>query len=191
MNKRCDWCGEDPLYVSYHDKEWGVPVYDDDTLFEFLLLEGAQAGLSWITVLRKREGYRKAFDGFDFQKIARYTDKKLNRLMKDEGIIRNRLKIFSARGNAIAFMQLQKEYGSFSDFIWSYVDRTPVVNRVQKMSDVASNTELSDSISKDLKKKGFKFVGSTIIYAFLQAAGLVNDHAADCFRFQECQKLAK
>ena len=191
MTKRCSWCGDDPLYVNYHDQEWGVPVYDDDALFEFLLLEGAQAGLSWITVLRKREGYRRAFDGFDFRKIARYTDKKLNSLMKDEGIVRNRLKIFSARGNAIAFMQIQKEYGSFSDYIWSYVDRKPVVNRIKKMSDVASNTDLSDSISKDLKKKGFKFVGSTIIYAFLQAAGLVNDHAIDCFRFQQCQELAK
>ncbi len=191
INQRCGWCGDDPLYVSYHDQEWGVPIYDDHTLFEFLLLEGAQAGLSWITVLRKREGYRRAFDGFDFQKIARYSDKKLNSLMIDEGIVRNRLKIFGARQNAIAFIQTQKEHGSFSEYIWSYVDGKPIVNQVKRTQDVVPKNDLSDAISKDLKKKGFKFVGSTITYAFLQAAGLVNDHAVDCFRYEDCQKLAQ
>ena len=186
MINRCSWCGEDPLYVDYHDKEWGVPLFDDTELFECLCLEGAQAGLSWITVLRKREGYRMAFDNFDYQKIAKYSDKKLAKLVKNEGIVRNRLKIISVRQNAIAFIQIQKEWGSFSNFIWDYVDNKPVV---RPDSDVPSSTDLSERISKDLKKRGFKFVGSTIIYAFMQAVGLVNDHAPDCFRYEECQKL--
>tara|TARA_S200000501_G_C20501683_1_gene602902 strand:+ start:12 stop:575 length:564 start_codon:yes stop_codon:yes gene_type:complete len=186
MINRCSWCGEDPLYVEYHDKEWGVPLFNDTELFECLCLEGAQAGLSWITVLRKREGYRMAFDNFDYRKIAKYSDKKLAKLIKNEGIIRNRLKIMSVRQNAIAFLEVQKEWGNFSNFIWDYVDNKPIV---RSDSEMLSSTELSERISKDLKKRGFKFVGSTIIYAFMQAVGLVNDHSRDCFRYEECQKL--
>ena len=186
MINRCGWCGDDPLYVNYHDQEWGVPLHEDTALFECLTLEGAQAGLSWITVLRKREGYRSAFDHFDYQKIAKYSDKKLERLIGDENIIRNRLKIMSVRQNAIAFIQVQKEWGSFSNFIWHYVDNKPIL-RLE--SEVPSSTKLSERISKDLKRMGFKFVGSTIIYAFMQAAGLVNDHSINCFRYEEIQKL--
>jgi len=189
--KRCEWCGDDPLYVKYHDEEWGVPVYDDEIFYEFLLLEGAQAGLSWITVLRKREGYRKAFKGFDYHKISRFSDNKLNDMMDDDGIVRNRLKIFSARQNAIAFLEIQKEFGSFSDFIWSYVDYKPVVNRFETIGEIKATTDLSDLISKDLKKRGFNFVGSTIVYAFLQATGIVNDHKTGCFRHGECKKKAR
>ena len=189
--KRCEWCGDDPLYVKYHDEEWGVPVYDDEIFYEFLLLEGAQAGLSWITVLRKREGYRKAFKGFDYHKISRFSDNKLNQMMDDDGIVRNRLKIFSARQNAIAFLEIQKEFGSFSDFIWSYVDYKPVVNRFETIGEIKATTDLSDLISKDLKKRGFNFVGSTIVYAFLQATGIVNDHKTGCFRHGECKKKAR
>ena len=189
--KRCEWCGDDPLYVKYHDEEWGVPVYDDEIFYEFLLLEGAQAGLSWITVLRKREGYRKAFKGFDYHKISRFSDNKLNDMMDDDGIVRNRLKIFSARQNAIAFLEIQKEFGSFSDFIWSYVDCKPVVNRIKTIGEIKATTDLSDLISKDLKKRGFNFVGSTIVYAFLQATGIVNDHKTGCFRHGECKKKAR
>ena len=186
MINRCSWCGDDPLYVDYHDQEWGVPLYEDTALFECLTLEGAQAGLSWITVLRKREGYRSAFDHFDYPIIAKYSDKKLNKLIGDENIIRNRLKIMSVRQNAIAFIQVQKEWGSFSNFIWHYVDYQPIL---RLDGEVPSSTKLSDRISKDLKRMGFKFVGSTIIYAFMQAAGLVNDHSLDCFRYEECQQL--
>lgn len=189
--KRCEWCGDDPLYVKYHDEEWGVPVYDDEIFYEFLLLEGAQAGLSWITVLRKREGYRKAFKGFDYHKISRFSDNKLNDMMDDDGIVRNRLKIFSARQNAIAFLEIQKEFGSFSDFIWSYVDYKPVVTRFETIGEIKATTDLSDLISKDLKKRGFNFVGSTIVYAFLQATGIVNDHKTGCFRHGECKKKAR
>ena len=189
--KRCEWCGDDPLYVKYHDEEWGVPVYDDEIFYEFLLLEGAQAGLSWITVLRKREGYRKAFKGFDYHKISRFSDNKLNQMMDDDGIVRNRLKIFSARQNAIAFLEIQREFGSFSDFIWSYVDYKPVVNRFETIGEIKATTDLSDLISKDLKKRGFNFVGSTIVYAFLQATGIVNDHKTGCFRHGECKKKAR
>lgn len=189
--KRCEWCGDDPLYVKYHDKEWGVPVYDDETFYEFLLLEGAQAGLSWITVLRKREGYRKAFKGFDYHKISRFSDNKLNDMMDDDGIVRNRLKIFSARQNAIAFLEIQRELGSFSDFIWSYVDYKPVVTRFETIGEIKATTDLSDLISKDLKKRGFNFVGSTIVYAFLQATGIVNDHKTACFRHEECKQKVR
>ena len=189
--KRCEWCGDEPLYVKYHDEEWGVPVYDDEIFYEFLLLEGAQAGLSWITVLRKREGYRKAFKGFDYHKISHFSDNKLNQMMDDDGIVRNRLKIFSARQNAIAFLEIQKEFGSFSNFIWSYVDYKPVVNRFETIGEIKATTDLSDLISKDLKKRGFNFVGSTIVYAFLQATGIVNDHKTGCFRHGECKKKAR
>ena len=186
MNKnRCSWCGETPLYVDYHDKEWGVPVYDDDRLFEFLVLETFQAGLSWITVLRKRENFKLAFDNFDYQKIAKYDDKKFERLIQDAGIIRNKLKIKATISNAIAFMDIQKEFGSFSKYIWDFVNGKPIVNQWKTLNEIPAKTELSDVISKDLKKRGFKFVGSTVIYAHMQATGMVNDHIVDCFRYQE------
>ena len=190
MAKRCQWCGDDALYVSYHDEEWGVPVRDDHTLFEFLVLEGAQAGLSWITILRKREGYRRLFDNFDAQKIARYTDRKLERLLLDPAIIRNRLKVFGTRKNARAFLQTQEEFGSFSDYMWNFVDGTPIQNSWKSMKQVPATTPLSDTISKDMKKRGFTFVGSTIVYAHMQATGMVNDHTVDCFRHRECKALA-
>ena len=191
MVKRCQWCGDDPLYVAYHDDEWGVPVYDDRTLFEFLMLEGAQAGLSWITVLRKREGYRALFDNFEPARVARYTDRKLERLLTEERIVRNRLKVHSARRNARAFLAVQDEWGSFSDYIWHFTDGRPLQNNRRSLSEVPASTELSDSISRDLKRRGFNFVGSTIVYAFLQATGVVNDHTRDCFRYQACKKLAR
>ena len=191
MPKRCQWCGEDELYQRYHDEEWGVPCHDDQQLFEFLILEGAQAGLAWITVLRKREGYRQLFDGFDVAKIARYSDAKLDKLLLNPAIIRNRLKVYSARQNARAFIKVQQEFGSFSDYIWAFVDHQPIQNLVGSMADLPASTELSDQISKDLKKRGFNFVGSTIMYAYLQACGLVNDHATDCYRRQACKKLAQ
>ncbi len=191
MLNRCDWCGDDPLYVEYHDTEWGVPLYDDDTLFEFLMLEGAQAGLAWITVLRKREGYRAVFDGFDAEKIARYTDRKLDKILQDARIIRNRLKVYSARQNARAFLKVQEEVGSFSDYMWQFVDGTPIQNSWRSMKEVPASTPLSDTISKDLKKRGFNFVGSTIVYAHMQATGMVNDHLVSCFRHEECKALAR
>ncbi|MEN8123511.1 MAG: DNA-3-methyladenine glycosylase I [Bacteroidota bacterium] len=189
MNKnRCSWCGEDPLYMQYHDKEWGVPVYKDDKLFEFLILETFQAGLSWITVLRKRENFKKVFDHFDYQKIAKYNDEKFGELIQDTGIIRNKLKIKATISNAIAFMEVQKEFGSFSKYIWGFVDYKPIENSWKSLDEIPSKTELSNKISIDLKKRGFKFVGSTIIYAHMQATGMVNDHVVDCFRFKEVQK---
>ncbi len=191
MLNRCGWCGDDPLYVEYHDTEWGVPLYDDDTLFEFLMLEGAQAGLAWITVLRKREGYRAVFDGFNAEKIARYTDRKLDKILQDPRIIRNRLKVYSARQNARAFLQVQEEVGSFSDYIWKFVDGSPIQNHWRSMKEVPASTPLSDTISKDLKKRGFNFVGSTIVYAHMQATGMVNDHLVSCFRHEECKALAR
>ncbi len=191
MTKRCNWCGTDPLYVEYHDAEWGVPLYDDATLFEFLLLEGAQAGLAWITVLRKREGYRTLFDGFDPEKIARYSDRKLDKLLEDPRIIRNRLKVHSARQNARAFLKVQEEKGSFSDYMWNFVDGSPIQNRWSSMREVPPSTALSDTISKDLKKRGFNFVGSTIVYAHMQATGMVNDHLVSCFRHEEVKALAR
>ncbi|MFK8050990.1 MAG: DNA-3-methyladenine glycosylase I [Halioglobus sp.] len=190
MKKRCAWCGDDPLYVRYHDEEWGVPVRDDKTLFEFIILEGAQAGLAWITVLRKREGYRDIFDDFDAQKIARYSDKKLENILLDPRIIRNRLKVFGARKNAKAFIQVQKEFGNFAEYMWGFVDGTPIQNAWKDMGGVPATTEISDAMSKDLKKRGFTFVGSTIMYAHMQATGMVNDHSVDCFRRKECKKLA-
>jgi DNA-3-methyladenine glycosylase I len=178
---RCGWCGTDPLYVKYHDEEWGKPVYDDRTLFEFLVLEGAQAGLSWITILRRREGYRKAFANFDPVRVAQFTPADAERLMQDNGIIRNRLKIQSTIRNAQIFLDIQKEFGSFSEFIWGYLpEKKPIVNHWKSLKDVPASTELSDKIAKDLKKRGIKFFGTTICYAHMQATGMVNDHLVDC-----------
>ncbi|HEX2877647.1 MAG TPA: DNA-3-methyladenine glycosylase I [Polyangiaceae bacterium] len=188
---RCGWAGEDPTYVAYHDTEWGVPVYDDRLLFEFLVLEGAQAGLSWITILRKRDAYRKAFAGFDPEKVARFNAKKIDALMQDAGIVRNRLKIESAVKNARAFLKLQEELGSFSDYQWGFVDGKPVQNRFASMKEIPPRSPVSDALSKDLKKRGFNFVGSTIMYAHMQAVGMVNDHIDACFRQAPCSKLGK
>jgi DNA-3-methyladenine glycosylase I len=182
--KRCTWPTNE-LAIRYHDEEWGTPLHDERGLFEFLILEGAQAGLSWDTILRKRENYRKAFDGFDVNKVARYTDKKVAKLLQDEGIIRNRLKIASAISNAKAFLKVQKEFGSFDNYIWSFVDGKPIVNKRTGPGQVPTRTDISDAISKDLKKRGFNFVGSTIMYAFMQATGMVNDHLVSCFRYKE------
>lgn len=182
---RCNWCVGDPLYESYHDEEWGVPVYDDDTLFEFLILETFQAGLSWITVLRKRENFRKAFDNFDYKKIAKYDQSKIDLLLQDAGIIRNKLKVNATITNALAFMKVQEEFGSFSKYIWGFVDGKPINNGFKNLSEVPANTPLSDTLSKDLKKRGFKFVGSTVVYAHMQATGMVNDHETGCFRYNE------
>ncbi|NNM58394.1 MAG: DNA-3-methyladenine glycosylase I [Legionellales bacterium] len=178
---RCHWVNSDPLYLEYHDHEWGVPVYDDLKLFEFLILEGAQAGLSWITILKRRENYRQAFDHFNPEKIATYDDNKLLLLRNDAGIIRNRLKIEAAVINAKACLQVKEEYGSFADYIWHFVDGKPIINVWESASLVPAQTPLSDKMAKDLKKRGFKFVGSTICYAFMQAVGMVNDHTQDCF----------
>jgi DNA-3-methyladenine glycosylase I len=183
MKQRCFWVTDDKLYQDYHDNEWGIPVYDDETLFEFLLLETFQAGLSWVTILNKRENFRKAFDNFDYQKIATYSESKYNTLLQDKGIIRNKLKIRSAITNAQLFMEIQKEFGSFSKYFWSFVNNTPIVNKFKNRLEVPANTPLSDQISKDLKKRGFKFVGSTVVYAFMQATGLVNDHTKNCFKY--------
>ena len=182
---RCAWSVGDPLYEAYHDNEWGVPVYDDDALFEFLILETFQAGLSWITVLRKRENFRKAFDNFDYKKITQYNQKKIDELLQDAGIIRNKLKVNATITNAQAFMKIQEEFGSFSKYIWAYVDGKPIKNKFEDHSKLPANTLLSDTISKDLKKRGFKFVGSTVIYAHMQATGMVNDHEVNCFRYNE------
>jgi DNA-3-methyladenine glycosylase I len=181
--KKCGWCLGDPLYEAYHDEEWGVPVRDDDTLFEFLILETFQAGLSWITILRKRDNFRKAFDHFDYRKIASYKQGKIDVLLQDAGIIRNRLKILATVSNARAFMNIQKEFGSFSDYIWAFVDGKPIKNTLEDHRQAPAQTELSEKISKDLKKRGFKFVGSTVIYAHMQATGMVNDHEISCFRY--------
>ena len=183
MKSRCFWVSDSKLYQEYHDNEWGQPVYDDETLFEFLVLETFQAGLSWITILNKRENFRKAFNNFDYEKIAKYTESKYLSLLQDAGIIRNKLKIKSAIANAQLFLEVQKEYGSFSKYIWSFVNGKPIVNQFHKRENVPATTELSDEISKDLKKKGFKFVGSTVIYAFMQATGMVNDHTTACFKY--------
>ena len=182
---RCSWCGDLPIYKDYHDNEWGRPVHDDRKLFEMLILEGAQAGLSWITVLKKRENYRKAFDNFDPNKVSLYDEEKIQSLMENEGIIRNRLKINSAVINAKLFLEVAEKYGSFDKFIWSYVNYKPITNHVKQIEDLPATTPLSDQISKDLKKMGFKFVGSTIIYSFMQATGMVNDHLVDCFAYKE------
>jgi len=185
--KRCSWGDSDPEYVKYHDKEWGVPLHNDRKLFEFLILEGAQAGLNWLTVLKKRPNYRKAFDKFDAKKIAKYDKKKFNSLMKDAGIIRNRLKINSAIQNAKAFLEIQKEFGSFDKYIWSFVNNKQKVNKFKSIKQIPALTKESDAMSKDLKKRGFNFVGSTICYAFMQATGMVNDHDVSCFRYKQCK----
>jgi DNA-3-methyladenine glycosylase I len=186
---RCDWCGTDPLYVRYHDDEWGVPVHDDRTLFEFLTLEAAQAGLSWITILRKREGYRRAFAGFDAAKVARFTPAKIEKLLLDPSIVRNRLKVEAAVNNARRFLAVQEEFGSFDAYIWRFVDGQPIVNRWKTMKQLPATSRASDALSKDLKQRGFKFVGSTVIYAHMQATGMVNDHLVSCFRHAEVNRL--
>jgi len=182
MKQRCEWCGDDPLYVEYHDKEWGVPVHDDRKFFEMLILEGAQAGLNWLTILRKRENYRKAFDNFDAEKIAKYDKAKVAKLLADAGIVRNRLKIAATIQNARAFLEVQKEFGSFDRYIWQFVGGKPKINQWKNLKEIPPKTAESDALSKDLKKRGFSFVGSTICYAFMQAVGMVNDHVARCFR---------
>jgi len=183
--QRCAWCGDDPLYVSYHDTEWGVPVKDDARMFEFLILETFQAGLSWITVLRKRENFREAFDQFDYQKIANYKEDKVAELLENAEIIRNRLKIRATISNAQAYIKVQQEFGSFCNYIWGFVNNKPIYNQFEGMSHIPANTPLSDAISKDLKKRGFKFVGTTVVYAHMQATGMVNDHVKGCFRYKE------
>jgi len=186
---RCAWAGTDPIYVAYHDTEWGVPVHDDRQLFEFLVLEGAQAGLSWITILKKRDGYRRAFAGFDPRKVARFGDAKLAALLEDSGIVRNRAKLASAIRNARAFLEVQKEHGSFAEYQWSFVGGRPQQNRWQSMKQIPPRTALSDALSKDLRRRGFNFVGSTIIYAHMQAVGMVNDHVVGCFRHRQVARL--
>jgi DNA-3-methyladenine glycosylase I len=182
---RCPWCLKFEEYIQYHDKEWGVPVHDDRTHFEFLILEGAQAGLSWSTVLKKREGYRKAFMNFDPKKVARFTESRLEKLLQDPGIIRNRLKVFSAVTNAKRFLEVQKEFGSFDNYIWQFVGNKPKINKWKSIKEIPATTKESDALSKDLIKRGFKFVGSTVVYAHMQACGLVNDHLVDCWRYRQ------
>jgi len=191
MKCRCAWCGNDPLYVAYHDDEWGVPVRDDRRLFEFLVLEGAQAGLSWLTILRKRENYRRAFHGFDPEKVAAYTTADIRRLLEDPGIVRNRLKIESAIRNARGVLRIMEEAGSFSAFLWRYVDNVPRQNAWTSLQRLPARTEQSDAMSRDLKKLGFNFVGSTICYSLMQAVGMVNDHVVDCFRHADAKKMAQ
>lgn len=186
--KRCPWSGTDPQYVKYHDVEWGVPVTDDRTLFEFLILEGAQAGLSWLTILKRREGYKKAFADFDVKKVARFSEKKIEKLLLDPGIIRNKLKVRSAVSNAKLFIEIQKEFGSFHKYSMQFVGGKRIVNKCKKIGDIPATTKESDAFSKDLKKRGFKFVGSTIMYAHMQATGMVNDHLMSCFRYKKVQK---
>ena len=181
--QRCSWAGSDPLYIDYHDREWGVPVHDERTLFEMLILDGAQAGLSWITILKKRDNYRAAFDNFNAHKIARYSERKVQSLLKDSGIVRNRLKIAAAIHNAKMLLRLREQEGSFDEYLWNYVDGRPVINAWRNIKEIPARTPLSDVISRDLSKRGFKFVGPTIIYAFMQAMGMVNDHTVDCFRY--------
>ncbi len=182
---RCAWCGSEPLYRSYHDSEWGVPLHDERALFEFLILEGAQAGLSWLTILKKREGYRRAFADFDAEQVARYGEADVARLLADPGIVRNRLKVAAAIGNARATLKLREDFGGLDAYFWRFVDGRPIVNAWRDISEVPASTPLSDAISKDLKRRGFKFVGSTIVYAHMQATGMVNDHTVDCFRHRE------
>ena len=188
---RCGWCGSNPLYIAYHDDEWGVPVHDDRRLFEMLILEGAQAGLNWLTILRKREQYRRAFDGFDIERIAVYSEVDVRRLMADPGIVRNRLKIEAAIRNARGVLNIREAFGSFDSFIWRYVDHTPRQNIWKSLAELPARTELSDRLSKDLKKRGFNFVGPTICYAFMQAVGMVNDHTVDCFRYDQVKQMAR
>lgn len=178
---RCAWCEKDDLYRNYHDQEWGKPIYDDETIFEFLILESFQAGLSWYTILAKRENFRAAFDQFDYQKIAQYSEEKVEELIQNTGIIRNRLKILATINNAQKFMEVQKEFGSFSRYIWGFVNHEPIINRPKTLKEVPATTEISDALAKDLKKRGFKFMGSTVVYAHMQATGMVNDHVEDCW----------
>ncbi len=189
--KRCPWGTTDELYIRYHDEEWGVPVYEDKKQFEFLVLESAQAGLSWHTILKKRENYRAAYDDFDVEKVAKYNEKKIEELMQNAGIIRNRRKIEASINNAWLFLGIQKEFGSFCNYLWEFVNGKPVVNQWTEVSQIPAKTELSDCISKDMKKRGFKFLGSITIYSHLQATGLVNDHLISCFRYKECKELIK
>jgi DNA-3-methyladenine glycosylase I len=189
VKERCGWCGTDELYVAYHDEEWGVPVRDDRTLFEFLILEGAQAGLSWSTILNKREGYRRLYDGFDPQIVARYDEAKRSELLSDPAVVRNRAKVAASIGNAQAFLEVQTEFGSFSDYIWRFTDGRPIQNSWKTLAEIPAKTVLAEAISKDLKKRGFKFVGPTIIYAHMQATGMVNDHLVSCFRHAEVAAL--
>ena len=182
---RCNWCEKTDLYKKYHDEEWGIPVFDDAVLFEFLVLETFQAGLSWITILNKRENFRTAFDDFNYQKIATYSDKKIAELLQNEGIIRNKLKVYAAVTNAQNFMKIQEEFGSFSNYIWGFINHKPIVNQWKTLSEIPAKTEISDKISVDLKKRGFKFVGSTVVYAHMQATGMVNDHIIDCWKRNE------
>ena len=187
--ERCPWCGDDPLYVAYHDREWGVPLRDDRTLFEFLVLEGAQAGLSWITILRKREGYRRAFADFEPEAVARFDACRVEELLGDPGIVRNRRKIEATIGNARAFLEVQSEIGSFAQYIWGFVDGRPIHNRWRDLGELPAATPLAEVISKDLKRRGFRFVGPTIVYAHMQATGMVNDHLVSCFRHREVAAL--
>ncbi len=190
MKTRCQWCGNEPLNIAYHDAEWGVPVHDDRLLFEFLILEGAQAGLSWLTILKKRENYRKAFHGFDFHRVADYTKSDVKRLLGDAGIVRNRLKIESAIKNARGVIKVREEFGSLNAYLWRYVEGVSKQNEWQSMAELPASTDVSDRMARDLKKRGFNFVGSTICYAFMQAVGMVNDHTTDCFRYREVRHLA-
>jgi DNA-3-methyladenine glycosylase I len=185
IKNRCEWAGNTPLYISYHDEEWGVPVHDDRTHFEFVILEGAQAGLSWSTILKRREGYREAFENFIPEIVAQYDEKKLNELLNNPKIIRNKLKIKSAVKNARMFLNIQKEFGSFDNYIWKFVGGKPIINHWKNLNEIPSKTEISEKMSKDLKKRGFTFMGPTICYAHMQAVGLVNDHLIDCFRYKE------
>ena len=185
QEKRCSWTYKDPLLIKYHDKEWGVPIHDDRKIFEFLVLEGFQAGLSWLTILKKRENFRRAFDRFDFNKIARYDGRKINALMQDAGIIRNRLKIEAVVSNAKAFIETRKEFGTFDTYIWGFIGGAPIDNNIRSLSEIPAKTKLSDVISKDLKKRGFKFVGSMVVYSHMQATGMVNDHIRACFRYRD------
>ena len=187
MKTRCWWPGEDPIYIAYHDEEWGVPLHDERRLFEFLILEGVQAGLSWITVLKKRDNYRKAMSGFDYEKIARYSKRKIESLLRNEGLIRNRLKMESAVRNARAFLAVREEFGSFDRYLWHFVGGSPLVNHWESKDEVPASTPLAAALSKDLKARDFNFVGPTICYAFMQAVGMVNDHTTDCFRHAGCQ----
>ena len=190
MVRRCEWAGNDPQMIEYHDKEWGTPIHDDQLLFEFLILEGAQAGLSWSTILGKRENFRNAFDNFDYIKIAKYSEEKVEMLMQNEGIIRNRLKINTVISNAKAFLKVQKEFGNFDKYIWKFVNYKTIDNKFKDLSELPSKTTHSEQMSKDLKKRGFKFVGPTICYAFMQAVGIVNDHIIDCFRYEEIKQIS-
>ena len=189
MKIRCEWVATDPLMVAYHDNEWGVPLHDDRDLFEFLNLEGAQAGLSWSTILKKRPHYRKAFDNFDAKKMARYTEARVRKLLNNPGIVRNRLKVAAARTNALAFIKVQAAFGSFDNYIWQFTSGKPIQNQQKRLSEIPARTSISDLMSRDLKKRGFKFVGPTICYAFMQATGMINDHTIDCFRHPQIAKM--